>query len=109
MKCLKCKQDTPDTEMYCTHCGFKMDVTYDEITKKLDKDTKKEKEEETAAFSRWVLMIGLVVFISAIIFRSLWTNPPYPNPIPNYVPLKEVPHEPTNTTKPHYLKKEDIK
>ena len=109
MKCLKCKQDTPDTEVYCVHCGFKMDVTYDEITKKLNKDTKKEKEAETDAFARWVLVIGVVVFVTAVIFRSLWTNPPYPDPIPNYVPLETIPHEAVDVVKPHYIKKKDQK
>lgn len=109
MKCIKCKQDTPDTEAYCIHCGFKMDVTYEEITKKLEKDTKQQKEEDTEAFARWCLVIGIVVFVSGMIFRSLWTNPPYPDPIPNYIPLEELPHKSVYVIEPEYIKEDDVK
>ena len=109
MKCIKCNQETPDTDTYCAHCGFKMDITYDEITKKLNKDIKQEKQEETEAFARWVLVIGIVVFFTAIFFRALWTNPPYPDPIPGYISLDELPAKTVDVVKPHYIKKKDFK
>lgn len=105
MQCFKCKKDTPDTEMYCTHCGFKLDVTYDEITSKLKEDVKEEKELDTEAFSRWCLAVSIVIFVTAILFRSLWKNLPVPNPTPNYIPSEENSHETIHATKPLYIKK----
>ena len=59
MKCIRCNNETPDNEIYCRHCGTKLDLTFDEITTNLRHQIKGEREQETEQFFRWIMLIVL--------------------------------------------------
>ena len=103
MKCLNCHKQTPDTELYCRHCGVKLDYTFDEVTETLTAEIKEEKAEETEAFFRWVMLIVILVYFSGFLFNKLWQNPPVPSMLPGYQPSVKIQEEPFDLYKPIVL------
>lgn len=93
MICIKCKKETPDQELYCRHCGVKLDITFDEITGKLGDEVFTEKEEETEAFFRWIMLLLLFVLIAGILFNKLWEHPPKVLITPGYKPEVKIQKE----------------
>ncbi len=91
MRCIKCRKQTPDTELYCRHCGTRMDMSFDEITEELRQEINKEHEQDTEAFFRWIMFILLFIWVSGLFFNRLWENPPIPTETPAYIPNLEIP------------------
>lgn len=90
MICLNCKKQTPDTEVHCRNCGVRLDLTFDEIQAKLGKQIHSEQQDKTEEFTRWVLLIVVVLTCSGMIFKSFWTKPPVTTVTPGYVPAKTI-------------------
>lgn len=86
MRCLNCQKDTPDTDLYCHHCGLKLDLTFDQVQEKFGNEIQTDRISETESFLRWILLILLVATFSGWLFKKLWENPPNPTFTPNYVP-----------------------
>lgn len=96
MRCIKCHQETPATEMYCRNCGMKLNVSFDQITKQMGKEVYKEQMEETESFFRWILLLLLFIWLSGVLFNRLWYNPIQPKMTPAYIPTTEIPAESKN-------------
>ena len=103
MKCLHCNKPTPDTELYCRHCGTKLDFTFDEVKEKLTEEIHEERVEETEAFFRWIMLIVILVYFSGFLFNKLWQNTPVPTVLPAYLPSVKIQEEPFEFYKPLVL------
>lgn len=100
MKCLTCHKTTPDTELYCRHCGTKLEFSFEEVTDKLSNEIRSEKMQETEAFFRWIMMIVLLLFTMGYFFNSLWLKTPQPTLTPGYVPDIQLPDRSSEILKP---------
>lgn len=97
MLCINCNKETPDTDLYCHHCGAQLDFTFDQITQKLGKDITTEKTEETEAFFRWILIVVTFFMVTGWLFKGLWDTNIRPRVIPCYAPQIKMPAEPQPT------------
>ena len=104
MICIKCSKDTPDNELYCRHCGIKLDITFDQITGKLAKDIHIEKQQDTESFFRWIMLVLLFFFLAGWMFNKLWLGTPSPDLVPAYQPMIEVPPDWQPVHKPSIIR-----
>ncbi len=103
MKCLNCHKQTPDTELYCRHCGVKLDYTFDEVKEKFTEEIKEERADETEAFFRWIMLIFILVYFSGFLFNKLWQNSPSPSLLPGYHPSVKIQDDSSELYKPLVL------
>ncbi len=104
MICPSCNKDTAP-QMYCEHCGAKMDLTYNEVRNRMTSAIRMEKKAETEQFFGWLLKVTIICLIISSIFRSLWQNPPVLEASPGFIPQIEIPEEMKSIYKPIIIKK----
>ena len=91
MLCFKCRKETPDSNIYCHHCGTKLDMTFEQVTKKFKKDILEEYKTETEDFLKSILFTVLLLLIFGWLFQKTWENPPAPISTPGFIPSVKIP------------------
>ena len=74
MLCIHCNKITSEDNLYCMHCGNKLDMDFDEISDSLEKTIYSEHATESEEFFRWILILVFFFFFSGWLFEKLW-NP----------------------------------
>ncbi len=100
MRCIKCRKETSSAELFCRHCGTRLDLNYDQVTKQLEKEIIEERKEETEAFFRWLMFILIFAWLAGVFFNQIWNHPPSPSVSTAYIPNVEIPSQTTEIQKP---------
>ena len=107
MICIKCQKQTPDTDLYCHHCGTKLDITIDDLQQKLGTDIHSEQQTETEGLLRWVLTLAVCLLVSGWLFKGLWANPPVNTITPGFMPEIAIPAQLYDPTAPVVAHEDD--
>jgi uncharacterized membrane protein YvbJ len=91
MLCINCNKQTPDGEVYCHHCGVKLDLTFDQVKEKMGTDIRSERQKKTEDFCRWLLVLTIFLLVTGWLFNRLWSDPPQPTLSPGYLPVVKIP------------------
>lgn len=84
MKCQFCGKTVSESARYCTHCGKKMDVSFEDISRSLADQELAEKLQEKVRESRRVLAIALFLFLVSLIVYVAIPTPRQPDAVPVY-------------------------
>lgn len=84
MKCPFCGKTISESARYCTHCGKKTDVSFEDISRGLADQEQREKLQEKILESRRVLAIALFLFLVSLIVFVAIPTPRQPDSIPVY-------------------------
>ena len=84
MQCPFCAKTISESSRYCTHCGKKVDVSFDEISRGLANQEHSEKLQEKVLESRRLLAIAVFLFLVSLLVFIAIPTPRQPDAVPVY-------------------------
>ena len=83
MICQECGFDNPDRQLFCTRCGARIDVDYEDVEEIFSKEVQEVQASSTQSQIQQFLIFTVFLYLLALMVRNcVAINPPQPDVLP---------------------------